>query len=244
MSITSFENYSAIAQTHTVKDTEIAGRYEFQAAAERLIVPDVLKKLDINNEDNLIEIGCGTGNLLIPLSYFVAEASGLDNSGVIGRLKSRIGGASKISLYEGDFMTASLPSKTYSKVLVYSVIHYLEDEPAVIAFIDKALQLLKPGGRLLVGDVPNLDKKKRFTETKKGSVLSEKWQNQVHAAGPHPMSLLPRDTLLVNITDRLLVGLIEHGRSKGFESYVLSQPQELPFGNTREDLLFIANEGK
>jgi SAM-dependent methyltransferase len=242
MSITSFENYAAIAQTLTVKDTEIAGRYEFQAAAERLIVPDVLRKLDICNEDSLIEIGCGTGNLLIPLSYFVAQASGLDNFGVIGRLKSRIGGASQMCLYEGDFLTTSIPLTSFSKVLIYSVIHYLEDESAVIAFVDKALQLIKPGGRLLIGDVPNLDKKKRFSETKRGIALSKQWQNQVHAAGPHPMSLLPRDTSLVKITDRLIVGLIEHGRSKGFESYVLSQPPELPFGNTREDLLFIAND--
>jgi hypothetical protein len=56
--------------------TEQAGRYAFQAEAERLILADVMSKLQLDPADTLLVVGCGPGTLLIPLSFVVAQATG------------------------------------------------------------------------------------------------------------------------------------------------------------------------
>jgi hypothetical protein len=42
--------------------TEQAGRYAFQAEAERLILADVVSKLQLDPADTLLVVGCGPGN--------------------------------------------------------------------------------------------------------------------------------------------------------------------------------------
>jgi hypothetical protein len=54
-----------------------------------------------------------------------------------------------------------------------------------------------------------------------------------------PLSELPVDSQLVIVDDKFVLNIMAHGRSLGFESYLFSQPHNLPFGNTREDVLFL-----
>ena len=89
MSRKSFKNFGLLAQNST-DYTQIAGRYEFQKEAESLVVNDVLQKLKLNPSDHCLDIGCGTGNILLPLSFFVKSIVGLDNSHVIKAFTKRI----------------------------------------------------------------------------------------------------------------------------------------------------------
>lgn len=240
MSLRSFENYRSLASMENVTDTEVAGRYEFQAYAERMIVGDVLKKLSIGPDDELMEIGCGPGNLLIPLSYVVAQSVGIDNAAALDRLTARVGDRCQIRLYAGDFLTMELPDSKFDKVLIYSVLHYLNDTDAVIAFVSRALSLLSPGGKLLLGDLPNQDKKRRYAESPAGKAANLEWQALISSKGGHPMSQFPRDDELVAFDDDLVLSLLRLGRELRFESYLLQQSSSLPFGNTREDILYVA----
>jgi len=36
--------------------------------------------------------------------------------------------------------------------------------------------------------------------------------------------------------------ILLHARKKGFHSYLLEQPSNLPFGNSREDILIVGPE--
>lgn len=242
MSLKSFENYERVAAAEDVDDTEVAGRYRFQADAERRIVDDVAAKLQLEADDSLLEIGCGPGNLLLPLGARVRESFGIDNAAALERLRRRAQPGSRITTIPGDFLSVALPPRRFRKVLVYSVMQCLDDATAAAAFLDRALSLVEPGGRLLVGDLANQDKKRRYAGSAAGQAGSAAWRSQVERAGPHPLDLQPRDEHMLHIDDALMLGWLATGRERGFESYLLEQSPDLPFGNTREDLLFVARE--
>lgn len=241
MSLKSFENYERIAAAEGVDDTEVAGRYQFQADAERRIVDDVASKLQLGPDDALLEIGCGPGNLLLPLGARVHECFGIDNAAALERLRRRAQPGTRVTTIAGDFLSVVLPPRRFSKVLVYSVMQCLDDAAAAV-FLERALSLVEPGGRLLVGDLANQDKKRRYAASAAGQAGSAAWRQQVEHAGPHPLDLQPRDEQLLHIDDALVLGWLALGRARGFESYLLAQSPDLPFGNTREDLLFVAGE--
>ena len=78
MSRISFENYGKRARELS-QDTQIAGRYQNQADAERYIFFDIVKKLKIKPTDSILDIGCGTGNVTFPLSFISQQITCVDH---------------------------------------------------------------------------------------------------------------------------------------------------------------------
>lgn len=241
MSEISFKNYELLARKSSAKNIEVAGRYGFQKNAEKKIINDVKAKIDLNGNDSLLDIGCGPGNILIPLSKYCKNSTGIDNTGSISRL-SMADRDKRIQTIVGNFLELKLPKASFSKIIIYSVIQYLENDDQVFEFINAALNLLSPGGRLLVGDLPNADKKMRFTNSSFGKKISNEWAKSISIIPQSPSVNALEDKKMVSINDSLILSLIKHGHKLGYETYLLPQPSTLPFGNTREDLLFISHK--
>src|SRR5207237_1451255 len=53
-------------------------------------------------------------------------------------------------------------------ILIYSVIHYVFAESNLWDFFDRSLALLAHRGQMLIGDVPNISKRKRFFSSPAG----------------------------------------------------------------------------
>jgi cyclopropane fatty-acyl-phospholipid synthase-like methyltransferase len=240
MSNKSFENYLSLAKKEAAKNIEVAGRYAFQAEAERNSIRDISNKLSLCSGDSLLEIGCGPGNLLLPLSYMVKSCAGIDNSKSLERLRARGGDAKRIELYPGNFLEMDLPEIRFDKILIYSVIQLVDDMANAMNFVSRALTLLQSGGTLMLGDIPNSDKKKRWLNTKSGQDAAINWKQQVDAAGEHPMAHASPDTNLVTVDDHFVSQVMLFGRSLGYETYLIPQKSNLPFGNTREDIIFVS----
>jgi 2-polyprenyl-3-methyl-5-hydroxy-6-metoxy-1,4-benzoquinol methylase len=239
MSRISFENYSHIATLAEANNTEVAGRLAFQEEAQRRILFDLLAKLDIKVSDSLLEIGCGPGNLLVPLSGFCAKLTGIDNQAALTRLKSRFVTDAGIVCMPGNFLDMNLPTIHFDKVLVYSVLQYLTDPDEVFLFVERALTLLKPGGLMLLGDIPNISKKNRFLNSSLGQLTLKIWYEHSTTADAGIFSVNP-DRELVVFDDALVFNLMAFIRDKAFEAYLLPQPVDLPFGGSREDILIVA----
>lgn len=206
------------------------------------MIEDVISKLDLSATDRLLEIGCGAGNLLIHLSAKVSSAAGIDHPKVIARLEKRFSDPS-LKLVGANFLDYEPgPDERYEKILINSVLEALSDEAEAFQFIDKAAGMLTPGGRLLIGDIANVDKKKRFIETGFGQAFAQEWRDKVAAedGGAEEEAaakiLLVDDKMLVQ-TDDFVLGLVRRYRRAGWEAYCLPQPSNLPFGHTREDVL-------
>lgn len=233
----SFDNYGKIAGKSN-SYLEIAGRLNSQARAEKGIILDVLQKLDLKAQDSLLEIGCGAGNLLIPLSFLANKVTGNDHASCLDRLKGRCAGQENIRLLPGDFLDVQFED-AFNKILCYSVLHYLKDQAEVFRFIDKSLQLLVGGGRALFGDVPNQAAKTRFVNSRCGQTFVKEWQALIRRENAQPACELEPDNELVAFDDNFILDILNRYRKAGYHSYVLSQPSELPFGHTREDILII-----
>ena len=228
MSRMSFETFGRLATTE-MSWTELSGRYSFQASTEPHIVADIASKLRLDPNDKLLEIGCGTGNLLIPLAGMVRAATGIDHSNLLQKLDER---SPSIRRIPGNFLDLQ-PAEFFSKILIYSVLHYLADEAELTQFVMKAADLLEPEGLLLLGDIANFDKKKAFETSPQGQEFLRGWRRTV--AQSSVVKILDPDTVAI---DEGVIGRLQSRlKSSGFDLARLAQPEGLPMCYTREDIL-------
>jgi SAM-dependent methyltransferase len=227
----SFEAYGKLANS-SLSLTQQAGRYPVQAEAERLIAPDVAAKLELLPSDTLVDIGCGPGTILRALAPTVASATGIDHPDTINQLRPRVAGTN-VALLAGNFLDLKVDVRA-TKVVAYSVIQYTASPEEARRFVDKALALLEPGGRLLVGDLPNVDLRRRFQGSEEGRRFDIEWKRLAKGGDAGPVL---DDSEQFVVDDAFVAGLLLHCRSKGFDAWLVRQAPDLPFGNTREDLL-------
>lgn len=122
---------------------------------------------------------------------------------------------------------------TADAVLAYSVLQYAFADASVFDFVDAALELLAPGGRMLVGDVPNASSRKRFLASAAGEAHHRALTGRDERP-PVTFNALERG----EPDDAVVLALVARARAAGFHAWIVPQPAGLPMANRREDLLF------
>jgi len=117
-------------------------------------------------------------------------------------------------------------------LLTYSVLHSVFIEGNAWDFLDRSLELLAEGGEMLIGDIPNISKRRRFFSSSNGVKFHQQFMNTQSLPEVHFNTLARHQ-----IDDAVVLGLIGRARSQGFDAYLLPQPPGLPFENRREDVL-------
>lgn len=117
-------------------------------------------------------------------------------------------------------------------ILCYSVLHYIYVDTSIFRFLDTSLSLLASGGQFLIGDIPNISKRKRFFSSATGIRFHQDFMktdelpdvqfNQIEHA---------------QIDDAVVMSLLQRARAQGFDAYVVPQNLTLPMANRREDIL-------
>lgn len=232
-----YDVYGKMAK-HNLSATLQAGRLSVQSDAEKNIPGDVISKLELSSNDSLLDIGCGTGLILIPASKIVKEAHACDHPHVLDKIQD-----DKIIKHPGNFADLEFNQK-FTKIVVYSVLHCLPDEDTLMAFIKKVVSLLDPKGICLFGDVPNADMKRRFLNSERGKVFQKEWEDICKSIKPENSTDQFRDESAksVHIDDKVIASILAMLREEGFQAHTVKQPQNMPFGNTREDILLYGPE--
>lgn len=119
-------------------------------------------------------------------------------------------------------------------VLAYSLLHYVFAERDVFAFLDKAIQLLAPGGQLLIGDIPNQSMRGRFFASAAGVRFHHRFTGRREA----PPVVTDRAEPGV-IDDAVAIALTMRARAAGCHAWLVPQAPDLPMANRREDLLVV-----
>jgi hypothetical protein len=117
-------------------------------------------------------------------------------------------------------------------VLAYSVLPCVFVESNVFEFVDRALELLAEGGQLLLADLPNLSKRKRFFASESGVRFHQEFMDTSERPVVHFNALDPGA-----LDDAVVLAIVSRCRSAGFDAYVVPQRDGLPFANRREDIL-------
>ena len=228
--------------------TLVNGRYSSQTYAERFILEDVVDKLEIHEDDTVLDIGCGTGLLTFPISCICRKIYGIDNKSVIERLrKGFVPG--NVVFCAGDWLDINHTAffrGGYSKVIIYSVLQCVKNLETAFLFVDKALEGLCENGIILIGDMPNRDKKRRFLQSEAGELFDKAFKKEQQSVKNVEEDFLWQNmkneqALQETLTfdDHVIEELVEHYHKLSCDVYILPQKTYLPFGHTREDMLII-----
>jgi SAM-dependent methyltransferase len=128
----------------------------------RAMQRDVLRKLQLDREASVVEIGCGIGLLGVPVARRAGRYVGLDFAPravevANGRLLAA-GLAPRARAMCVDILGADREMLKalgrFDRVLVYSVLHYARTDAEAVRFLRSTVDLLAPRGRALVGNIP------------------------------------------------------------------------------------------
>lgn len=117
-------------------------------------------------------------------------------------------------------------------ILVYSVLQYVFADASVFDFVDACQELLAPGGQLLIGDVPNVSKRKRFFASAAGVAC-----HRAYTGSAEVPDVVFNAVERSKIDDAVVLAIVARARAAGFDGHVLPQAPDLPMANRREDIL-------
>lgn len=238
----SFEKFRQLAQDDSLSRNEKVGFFEqYRAGFEDVILADIRAKLPAldDHERVVADIGCGCGELALRLiDLCIAQGHTLilvDSREMLdqlpdGPLIRKVPGCYPA---ECEDLLREFKGKI-DCILSYSVFQVVFSESNYIPFLDRSLELLSEGGRLLIGDIPNASKRKRFFQSARGIRFHQE-NNQTDGLPEVAFSVLETGS----IDDAVVMGMALRARGFGFDGYVLPQVEGLPFANRREDLLIV-----
>src|SRR5215831_548238 len=102
---------------------------------------------------SVLELACGTGQLMIPIAQAGVEIVGLDaSSSVLSHLRIKAGAAAiEIPLVEADCRTFDLRRKFALIFMAFNSMQHLQGFASLEAFFGKVRRHLAPGGRFVFG---------------------------------------------------------------------------------------------
>jgi acyl-CoA synthetase (AMP-forming)/AMP-acid ligase II/acyl carrier protein len=121
-------------------------------------VDETVALIDVDPDDAVLEIGCGTGLLLHPIARTCARYVGTDISpGTLRRLErsvARYGPRVELACCEATDMAAV--TGTFDVVVMNSVTQHFPSADYLREALGQAVTRCRPGGRIIVGDVRSL----------------------------------------------------------------------------------------
>ena len=239
-----YEDFRERAKNQTLSANEKIGfPRQYRDEYSKIIYSEICSRLPAMNQKSsvIFDIGCGCGDLveLIVDGCNHHEQSLLlfDSPEMLGQLKLENG--SRATTVAGFFPNESADvirqfEGAVDAILVYSVIQYIFGRSCVFAFLDACLSLLRPGGRCLIGDIPNQSMRNRFFSSESGLRAHQEFTQS--SERPY---VDPYKAAVGGIDDSVVMSLAWRARNAGFHSFVLPQDSRLPAANRREDLLIV-----
>ena len=235
-----YEDYRRRASDPSMNSYEMIGCPPcYREGRDAAILQDIVFKLEAlrSSEKAILDIGPGCS----PLAQLTVEHCQIkkhdlfmmDSEEMLNHLPDGNG----ITKLKGrfpenfhDFIDAY--KEKIDAIICYSVIFSVYLDMNIFNFIDKALSLLRPGGEMLIGDIPNISKRNRFFSSGAGVEFHRKFFKtntlpKVDKIGIHEQKM----------DDSVVLSILHRYRGFGFDTYVLPQAPDLAFSNRREDIL-------
>jgi len=117
----------------------------------------IVKELGLKEGDYLLEVGCGSGAMLLPLSKTGTKIAGIDYSESLVEVARKALPDAQIRLAEAKAIPFG--EKVFSKILSHSVSQYFPDLDYATEVLREMARVLKTAGKILIMDIPDLAKK-------------------------------------------------------------------------------------
>lgn len=182
-------------------------------------VKDVTQKLSLKRGEKFLDAGCGSGIFLSELIKNVqVNGLGVDFSSSHIRF-------AKENFPQVDFLIApveAMPFKSscFDKILSYSVLHCLDDWKKAL---DEFLRISKPGGKILIGDVPSTRHRYRmYLDSLIGLLFSIKHLKKLREKWSYLEEVIPWNWMDLD-------QIKEYVEKNGFSCKILRQPKHRQF---------------
>jgi len=239
-----FEDFKHLATDSSLSKYEKIGFPDsYREGKEEAIFTDIINKLQIRNGQGqiLLDIGPGCSDLPNMIhKYAISKGCKIvlvDSKEMLNALPNN----QDTTKYVGQFpneVSELLVSyqNSIDYIVTYSTLVCVFYDQCIFKFIDAAVLLLKPGGRLLIGDIPNISKRKRFFSSEAGKQFHKDFMKTDEEPHVEHLQLEPGQ-----IDDGVITGILHRYRGFGYDTYLLPQSNDLPFANRREDILIVRN---
>lgn len=237
-----FDDYKKFAKDPSLsKYNKIGFPDVYREEFEEAIFEDIKSKLPAVTVPGkkALSIGCGCSDntiLLMELCSSLNSSLVLVDAQEMLDILPDMPGCHKISCYfpkEVDQLAAYI-EQGFDSILIYSVLHSAFNSCNPFAFLDAAVGLLAPGGRCLVGDIPNESKRRRFFSSPEGVAYHQKIMNDTSLPVIEHFKLAPG-----KFDDAMVFSILQRYRDAGFETYLLPENEAIHFSNRREDIVII-----
>jgi hypothetical protein len=234
-----FDAFRRMAGDETLTANERIGFPEsYRAGSEQAILADVEAKLPALAAERrtIVDIGPGCAGLAhLTRERCAARRHDLvfvDSAEMLAHHPDGDGLAKVAARFPDCPQLQASHRRRADAVIVYSVIQYAFRDASIFEFLDAALELLAPGGRLLVGDLPNASMRRRFLASDAGRAHHREYSGRDDEPELR-FNAIDRG----EIDDAVALSLLLRARSGGFHAWLVPQAAGLPMANRREDLL-------
>ena len=134
---------------------KLAKSYNFRFPSYLKVITDKVAAIaNITPGDRVLDLGCGTGELIFRLAQeypATGELVGIDISEeMLKRAKSKLDSFKAVSLHSGNIEQISYPDEYFDLIVSSGVMHYVRNPKNMIK---EALRVLRPRGRFLLIDM-------------------------------------------------------------------------------------------
>lgn len=119
----------------------------FWSSGETDLTQLILEGLSLKPTSTALEIGCGVGRLIRPLSSRVAQVTGVDIApGMISRGQKLLSDRSNVTLRTTDGSLRMLTDNSHDFAFSFVVFQHIPTKQAIIRYLRETARILKPGG--------------------------------------------------------------------------------------------------
>ncbi len=172
------------------------------------VVDTAVKELEITASDSLLEVGCGSGAMLLPLSKLCKKVSGIDYSATLVAIAQKAIPGAEIKVAEANHIPFT--GGVFDKVLVHSVFQYFPDYSYAAQAMDEMLRVLRSEGAILILDVPDLATMEK-SEAERNAVSGKPSAPPPAGSNPYSHQYYPRSFFT------------DYARAGGFKAKITSQ---------------------
>ena len=236
-----FASFKAMAKDKNLSRYEKIGfPKEYRQGKEEAILLDIMQKVPLLKDAkkiNILDIGPGCSDLPNYITDLCKKNKNTltwcDSSEMLVNLPNE----KFITKIAGPFPeTFAALKKTnpcgFDVIICYSVFHYIAFEFNIFDFLDKSIFLLKDGGQMIIGDIPNFSKRRRFFASKNGVKFHQDFMKTEELPNLE-YNMVQEKT----IDESMLDAMIARARFNGCDAYLMPQNSKLPMSNRRDDLI-------
>jgi len=213
---------------------------EYRKGKEALIFDDILSKipnLEKQKKLNVLDIGPGCSDLP-KLTMKLCKKNNHQLTWCDSKeMLSNLPDDKFIKKIDGPFpQTFDKLKKAnpegFDIIICYSVFHYIAFEFNIFDFLDKAILLLRDGGQMIIGDIPNFSKRQRFFASNNGIKFHQ------HFMKTKSLPQVEYNKVQEKVIDEsMLDAMITRARFNGCDAYLVPQNSDLAMANRRDDLI-------